>query len=69
MSREVTTRARVWVKLEVDLSQPWGGECTLDQVFEQAKRSAIEEVELKMRKAGVRVVETQIQAILAEEKR
>ncbi len=35
------TRARVQVTVEIDVPDAWGGDCTVAQVFVQAKDSAI----------------------------
>ncbi len=37
----IVTRARVQVTLEIDVSDHWGPDCALDQVFKQASDSAI----------------------------
>ena len=40
-TRRIQTRARVQVTLEIDVSDCWGPDCALDQVFRQASESAI----------------------------
>jgi hypothetical protein len=44
MAQTVTVRASVKLELVVDVSDAWGGDCMLEQVYEQAKRAAIEKV-------------------------
>lgn len=34
------TRARLQITVEVDAGAPWGGDCTLQQLYEQAVDSA-----------------------------
>jgi hypothetical protein len=40
MEKDMQTTARVTVTVEVMMTQPWGGECKLDQAFDQAARGA-----------------------------
>lgn len=40
-TRRIQTRARVQVTLEIDVSDTWGPDCDLGQVFKQASDSAI----------------------------
>jgi len=48
MSKRVTATARVQVTLEFHLTQPWGHDCTTGQVFEQAARQAVEDLQRLM---------------------
>lgn len=38
----ITASARVQVTVEIDAGQPWGGNCSVDQVYSQAKESALQ---------------------------
>ena len=40
MTDKIKTMARVRVLLEVSLSDTWGGDCRLDQVYKQAGNTA-----------------------------
>lgn len=41
---EIQARAKVRITLEISLSQPWGGECSIDQVYRQAASNARDEI-------------------------
>lgn len=54
MDRKVKAKARVSVLLEVSLSDTWGSDCQLDQVYKQAKDSAMNMIHRKMTGGGQR---------------
>jgi hypothetical protein len=41
---KVRIKARVRVVVEVDVSDTWGGDCTMSQVNRQARTAALEEL-------------------------
>lgn len=58
-----TTFAKVQVTLEVPVGS-WGPECKLNQVYQQAAESAIEQLSRLTEKDGIRIVGvTKIQAV------
>lgn len=69
---KTSATAIVTMTVSVELNQPWGGECTLAQVQQQARRDAQEQLEqLRQHWAtrGVRIGEVRsIRIVLNEEK-
>ena len=43
---KVKVKARVKVTIEIDVSDSWGGDCALEQVHSQAKKSALDRLTL-----------------------
>lgn len=50
MDKKVKATARVQLTVEVSLSQPWGGECNIDQLYDQAARQATEYLARQLRR-------------------
>ena len=49
--------ARVRITVEIDTDQPWGGDATVNQVWEQAAREGLAKLErLIMGQRGFRIV-------------
>jgi len=69
MARDIQARAQVRLTLEIPLSQPWGGECQLDQIFKQASESAKNKVRRVLQDAKItsRIIDMKVIAILAED--
>jgi hypothetical protein len=44
MSKRVRATARVKVILQISVNSPWGPDCTIEQVMNQARDSAIDEL-------------------------
>lgn len=66
---KVSTVARVTVTIEISLTQPWGSDCALDQVWKQARDQAVGIVERMRGNAGFRIVgDPQVVAVLIPEK-
>lgn len=66
---KVTTIARVTVTIEINLTQPWGSDCRLDQVWKQARDQAFGIVERLRGHSMFRIVdEPQVVAVLIPEK-
>ena len=66
---KVTTVARVTVTIEISLTQPWGSDCPLDQVWKQARDQAVGIVERLRGNASFRIVgDPQVVAVLIPEK-
>ena len=45
---KIKTKAQVKVLLEISLSNSWGGDCPLSQVYKQAKESALNIISQKI---------------------
>ena len=70
MDLRVMTTAVVTIKVEVQLSLPWGPKCELGQVFKQAKQDAVDDVEQKLTGSKYRIVGVPVvKAVLVEEGR
>ena len=70
MEKKIKSKARVKVLLEISLSDTWGEDCLLSQVYKQAKKSAVNIVYQKITGSmkNVRIVgEAVVVAILVEE--
>ena len=68
MSEDKTTycTATVLVTLRVNLTQPWGSECTLEQVYKQAAREAIEKVQVRNQRLDTEIVgEPKVSVVIA----
>lgn len=66
----IKTKARVRVLLEVSLSDIWGSDCLLDQVYKQSKDSAINIISQKIAgsERDIRIVtKPEVVAIIVEE--
>lgn len=71
--RDYAVKARVTLTIEIDLDQPWGQDCTCEQVFQQAARSAVDTVKIafqgKVTPDRWRLVQDpRVTAVLAESK-
>ena len=42
MDKKIKATAKVQVTFEFELNQPWGGECQISQLYDQATREARE---------------------------
>ena len=72
MDKPIKANARVKVLLEVSLSDSWDMDCQLNQVYKQAKDSAINIVSQKIAggNKNIRIIgEPEIVAVLVENKR
>lgn len=69
---KTTAIAVVTMTVSIELSQPWGGECTLDQVQKQARGDAEERLGMAraaLAKDGIRIGEVRsVRIVLNEEK-
>lgn len=65
---KVGVRARVTVTLEIEVPDRWALDCALEQIYTQARRSAVEAVvNIPKMCGGVRIVgETVVTAILID---
>lgn len=67
--RNVTTRARVIVTVEVLKSGVWGGDCSMAQVFKQARDEAVGHIQRVFAESGERpgvdfnILATQVTAV------
>lgn len=64
--------ARVQVTLELDAGSSWGNDCTVQQIYDQAGRESINNLEQILLKAGVRVHivgEPKVVAVMTERER
>jgi hypothetical protein len=70
MASKTMGRARVSVTIEVDLGDAWGPDCSVEQIFKQAKESARNQIDRATRNGGLpgwRIVgEPKVTAILFE---
>lgn len=73
MAVEHRAYARVTMTVEMDLTQPWGGESTLQEVYKRAAREAVDRLNRLRDKEGDTVFrvlgEVHVKAIIVEEHR
>jgi hypothetical protein len=65
----VTAKARVYVTLELDLTDTWGGDCPIEQVHKQAVDVATDEVRNlinQSRGQRIRIHDLRVQGIITE---
>lgn len=53
---ETTTRATVQVTLEIPAHCTWGGDSNLEQVYEQATKSAINTLNNELKRTDIKIV-------------
>lgn len=62
-----TCRARVQVTLEIDAGSAWGGDCALQQVYDQAGREVIQRLHNALRPTEVRIIgEPKVTTVITE---
>lgn len=61
--------ARVKVTLEIELTQPWNDDCTIQQVYDHARKQAEETLRTKMSDVGFRVLESDVLVVLYPERK
>lgn len=63
--------AKVKLSIEVPLDASWGGDCKLQQVWDQAREAASRIVTTALQKSGLRitVTESEVTAILIKDRR
>lgn len=67
---KLTSRARVQVTIDVVVPDTWGADCPMDQIWKQARESALGVLERGMPRALMQIVGTpKVTAVLVEEER
>lgn len=47
--KPIKAKARVQITVEIDAGAGWGGECDLEQVYKQAKESALQTLSVALK--------------------